>query len=66
MGAAAIIALAIQIIPQLIQAGMSIEPVIERLVNVNKDNITDADWAFLHDQQAKALAVINDTSRDVR
>jgi hypothetical protein len=63
---AAFVALAVQVIPLLIQAGLSIEPVIERLVKVNKDNITDADWDFLHAAQKDALDRINDTSRDVR
>lgn len=62
----AFIALAATLIPQLIQAGMAIEPVIERLISVDKDNIMPADWDFLHQAQASALAIINDTSKDVR
>lgn len=60
----AIIALAAQIIPLLITAGMDIAPVLERLFNAKSDNITDADWQFLHDQRRQALALINDTHRD--
>lgn len=61
----AIVALAVQLIPLLIQAGMSIEPTIEHLISVNKDNITPADFDFLHQQRAAALVIINDKSRDV-
>lgn len=59
----AFIALAAEIIPQLISAGMTIIPVLEKLVGT-KDTPTDADWDFLHQQRAAALAIINDTSRD--
>ena len=61
----AIILLASQIIPLLITAGMDIAPVLMRLFNAKSDNITDADWAFLHEQRAAALKIINDTHRDV-
>lgn len=59
------IALAAQIIPLLISAGMTIEPTLERLFNA-KGTPTDADWDFLHQQRAAALAIINDVHRDVR
>ena len=58
------IALAAELLPLLIKAGMDITPTIEHLISVNKDNITDADWDFLRSQRAAALAVINDKSRD--
>lgn len=61
----AIVLLASQIIPLLITAGMDIAPVLERLLNANSGNVTDSDYEFLHDQRRKALAIINDRSRDV-
>lgn len=60
----AIIALAAQIIPLLITAGMDIAPTLERLFNMS-GTPTDADWDFLHQQRSAALATINDRSRDV-
>lgn len=60
----AIIALAAQIIPQLIALGMDIVPTIEALVNATPDNVEQTK-AFLHQQRAAALAIINDKSRDL-
>ena len=54
-----------EIIPLLITAGMDIAPIISRLFHAKPDNITPADWQFLHDQRAAALKIINDRSRDV-
>lgn len=61
----ALIPLAVEIIPLLIKAGMDIAPTLTALVNANEGNIEETK-ALLHQQRAAALAVINDTSRDVR
>lgn len=61
----AIVLLASQLIPLLVSLGRDLAPTIEALINANDDNIEETK-AFLHKQRAEALAVINDTSRDVR
>lgn len=64
MGAAAIIALAVQVIPLIVKAGLDLEPTVEALVNSNADNVEETK-ALLHKQREAALAIINDTSRDL-
>ncbi len=61
----ALIPLAVEIIPLLIKAGMDLTPTITALVHANADNIEETK-ALLHKQRAAALAVINDTTRDIR
>lgn len=60
----AIIALAVQLLPLLIQAGMTIEPTIRALVGATADNVPET-LALLHQEQASALTIINDPTRDV-
>ncbi len=61
----AIVLLAAQLLPLLIAAGQDIAPTIRALINANDGNIEETK-ALLHKQRADALAIINDTSRDVR
>lgn len=61
----AIIPLAVEILPLLIKAGMDIAPTVTALVNANSGNVEETK-NLLHQQRAAALAIINDTSKDVR
>ena len=51
------------IILLLVKAGMSLEPVIERLLNIKGDPTPD-DVQFLNGQRAAAEAKLFDTSKD--
>jgi hypothetical protein len=61
----ALIPIAMEVIPLVIKAGMDLEPTIAALLGANSGNIEETK-ALLHQQRAAALAIINDTSRDVR